>query len=246
MASLRREGANPNAVVDKDGYGGHKWSVWSHRMAGDTVLHLALRWRKTSALAGLYPLAMRATAGPAKPWLDEPDPVVFDLKVTDQAGCTASEVCEAEHGVPLAQFWRDARAADLQRATDAAQRMRELIEEERQTRYLKLRAAAARAAEEYRLEVRAIGTDAEADSLLEQRRVIVPLKHPARQSGAFGQDIDLESRTESKRNVCNQVIESVGRSVTMLLSERWTPHLLTPLQRTNAFYEIDSCGLRRA
>ena len=51
-------GINPNAVVDGDGYGGFKWSVWAHRCSGDSVLHLLLRWRKLNALAGLYAIAL--------------------------------------------------------------------------------------------------------------------------------------------------------------------------------------------
>ena len=88
------KGADPNAVVDQDGYGGHKWSVWSHRMAGDTVLHLALRWRKTRALAGLYPFAMHRPKPYEASWLEEANPAVFDLDITDQEGRTASEACE--------------------------------------------------------------------------------------------------------------------------------------------------------
>jgi hypothetical protein len=199
MASLRRTGADPNAVVDKDGYGGHKWSVWSHRMAGDTVLHLAVRWRKTIALAGLYPFAMCRPLGGS--WLEEPNPAVFDLSITDQEGRTASEACEEEHGVPLPQFWRDAKAADEQLAADTVQREQKQFEANRRTAYHKLKAAHARAAEDYRQVVRCIGAEAEAETILEERRIIMPLSHEARQSGGFGKDVDLESRTESKRNL---------------------------------------------
>ena len=51
-------GVNPNAIVDGDGYGGFKWSAWTHRCSGDSVLHLLLRWRKLNALAGLYAVAL--------------------------------------------------------------------------------------------------------------------------------------------------------------------------------------------
>ena len=46
IRALRREGADPNAVVDADGYGGFRWTVWAHRMAGASILHLALKWGK--------------------------------------------------------------------------------------------------------------------------------------------------------------------------------------------------------
>lgn len=116
--------------------------------------------------------------------------------------------------MPLLQFWRDAKAADEQRASDAAQREREQFEGDRRAAYQKLKAAHARAAEEYRQVVRRIGAEGEAETLLEERRVVVPLSHEARQSGGFGKDVSRVGR-------------SVGRSIyrstaiSVLLSHLW-------------------------
>mmetsp|Transcript_48745 Transcript_48745/g.98074 ORF Transcript_48745/g.98074 Transcript_48745/m.98074 type:complete len:613 (+) Transcript_48745:125-1963(+) len=196
MDALTRKGGNPNAQVDKDGFGGYRWSAWCHRMSGDTVLHLCLRWKKTKALGGLYPLALSKAAQAIEfkdddssvlP-LDPTDPDglgiplsgVFDLSVLDAQGFSATALCASRLpqgvsvslGVSLPRLWLDTQRADRLQAKEALEAARSAFEASKRKGFKLLNSAHGRAREEYRLAVRSIGTTLEGDALLGHRRVL--------------------------------------------------------------------------
>jgi hypothetical protein len=216
MESLRRKGASPNDRVGKDGYGGHRWSAWCHRMAGDTVLHLCLRWKKTKALGGLYPLALAEAAqapdfeaknnnssgGGDADTFQDPDasiPLsgVFDLTVPDAQGHTANDICAAlllHGGVGLARLWLNTQRRDRELAAAARKSRRAAFEASKRAGFEELNRAHGKAREDYRLSVRQVGSLLEGDALLGQRRVLAP------PSSALTK-VDPEARIEARRNI---------------------------------------------
>eukprot|EP00614_Pseudopedinella_elastica_P007087 CAMPEP_0172606860 /NCGR_PEP_ID=MMETSP1068-20121228/27065_1 /TAXON_ID=35684 /ORGANISM="Pseudopedinella elastica, Strain CCMP716" /LENGTH=528 /DNA_ID=CAMNT_0013409713 /DNA_START=86 /DNA_END=1672 /DNA_ORIENTATION=+ len=194
MASLMREGANPKAQVDKDGLGGHQWSMWAFRQKGDTVLHLALRWKKTRALSGLYPLSMVEIPDPEGGLENVPNDF-FDLDClrSEVDNLTANELCLRVHGISLSSFWRNSKKEALREAAEERQRRRLAFEQSVAAGHARLVQAHERTAMEYRLAVRGVGASREADLLLGQRRVLAP--------PSLAPPVDPEARIEARRNL---------------------------------------------
>jgi len=200
LAGLKRDGADPNARVDRDGYGGYKWSAWAHRTAGDSVLHLALRWRKFKALAGLYPVALAPAPchdGVDGEAIDHVPSGFFRLDLRDAHGSTASDLAARLLGTAdgLVGIWKQQKAADAANAERRAAAERAAFAAAVAAGHAALAASHARAAEEYRLGVRQVGASTEADTLLGQRRVLAP------PGGISGSALDPGARLEAKRHI---------------------------------------------
>ena len=170
-------------------YGGYAWSAWSHRMAGDTVLHLAMRWKRYKALKGLYRL-------PAQ----RPDGMVgagqsfFDYDVRDVDGQTAESLVTAEFGRTIANLWTKQEKDDIEAAEEAARQAALEAEAARSLAYSRLNKAHKQAREDYRLAVRAKVADADAEVLLQHHRVLAPAKPPELMA-------TNEDRLEAKKNI---------------------------------------------